>query len=71
MGIPLIIWRLMQLEDLIASKSTGTLEELAAKLEMNTELTKAYIGSLAEMRECKIEYDARCSSFVFVGPNWV
>ncbi|MBL6449641.1 hypothetical protein JMN32_25245 [Fulvivirga sp. 29W222] len=69
MGRPIIIWRLIRLEDLIASKETGTLEELAEKLEINTELTIAYIEALAEIKGCKIEYDAESCSFVFTGPK--
>ena len=58
----------MQLEDLIAEKSTGPLEELAKKMEMSIELTKAYIEALAELRDCKIKYDPNASSFVFGQP---
>lgn len=58
----------MQLEDLIAEKSTGPLEELAKKMEMSIELTKAYIEALAELRDCKIEYDPNALSFVFGQP---
>lgn len=58
----------MMLEDLITSKSTGSLEELSIKLEMNIDLTKAYIEALEEMRGCKIEYDDKSRSFVFKTP---
>ncbi|ELR71744.1 hypothetical protein C900_02329 [Fulvivirga imtechensis AK7] len=64
----MIIGRLLQLEDLIAEKSTGPLEELAEKMEMSIELTKAYIESLEELRDCKIDYSPEYSSFVFKTP---